>query len=250
VSESFLGRWSRRKQSAPEQVEAEDARLERERIAQEPATPNPPAQVAGAAPDGGPSHEPVDRGAASLNLPSLESLTPQADFTSFMKPEVPAQLKNAALKKLFTDPHFNVMDGLDTYIDDYTKEDPIPPAMLRALMQSRELRLFDYSAEEEAERQARELAAQNVQAQNVEAQNAEAQNAEAQNAEAQNAEAQNAETQNAETQALPATAADQSDPTDRESGAVMAPPEASTSQVSLLVGEPNGAAPRADAAPQ
>jgi len=240
MSESFLGRWSRRKQSAPEQVEAEDARLERERIAQEPATPNPPAQVAGAAPDGGPSHEPVDRGAASLNLPSLESLTPQADFTAFMKPEVPAQLKNAALKKLFTDPHFNVMDGLDTYIDDYTKEDPIPPAMLRALMQSRELRLFDYSVEEEAERQARELAAQDVQAQNVEAQNVEAQNVEAQNVEAQNVEAQ----------ALPATASNQSDPTDRESGAAMAPPEASTSQVSLLAGEPNGAAPRADAAPQ
>jgi len=170
-------------------------------------------------------HEPVDQGAAPLNLPSLESLTPQADFTAFMKPEVPAQLKNAALKKLFADPHFNVMDGLDTYIDDYTKDDPIPPAMLRALMQSRELKLFDYSAEEEAERRERELAAQNVQAQIV-------------------------ETENVKAQAVPATACDQADPTDRESGAMMAPPEASTSQVSLVVAEPNGAVPGADAAPQ
>ena len=31
------------------------------------------------------------------------------------------------MKKLFSDPHFNVMDGLDTYIDDYGKPDPIPP---------------------------------------------------------------------------------------------------------------------------
>ena len=163
MSESFLGRWSRRKQSAPEQVEAEDARLERERIAQEPATPNPPAQVAGATPGGEPSHAPGDQGAAPLNLPSLESLTPQADFTVFMKPEVPAQLKNAALKKLFTDPHFNVMDGLDTYIDDYTREDPIPEAMLRSLVQSRTLKLFDYSkeeAEEAAEKLARQQAEQ------------------------------------------------------------------------------------------
>ena len=30
------------------------------------------------------------------------------------------------MKKLFSDPHFNVMDGLDTYIDDYGKPDPIP----------------------------------------------------------------------------------------------------------------------------
>ena len=44
---------------------------------------------------------------------------------------------NAALKKLFSDPHFNVMDGLDTYIDDYGKPDPIPPSMLRAHSQNR-----------------------------------------------------------------------------------------------------------------
>ena len=43
-------------------------------------------------------------------------------------PGVDASVKNAALKKLFADPHFNVMDGLDTYIDDYGKPDPIPEA--------------------------------------------------------------------------------------------------------------------------
>jgi hypothetical protein len=37
-------------------------------------------------------------------------------------------VRNAALKKLFTDPHFNVMDGLDVYIDDYGKPDPCRPA--------------------------------------------------------------------------------------------------------------------------
>jgi hypothetical protein len=51
--------------------------------------------------------------------------------------------KSAALRKLFGDPHFNQMDGLDTYIDDYTKEDPIPATMLRALNQARALGLFD-----------------------------------------------------------------------------------------------------------
>jgi hypothetical protein len=40
---------------------------------------------------------------------------------------VAPEVKNAAFKKLFADPHFNVMDGLDIYIDDYSKPDPLPP---------------------------------------------------------------------------------------------------------------------------
>jgi hypothetical protein len=43
-----------------------------------------------------------------------------------MASDVAPELRSRALKKLFTDPHFNVMDGLDTYIDDYGKPDPIP----------------------------------------------------------------------------------------------------------------------------
>jgi hypothetical protein len=61
-------------------------------------------------------------------------------------------VKNAALKKLFTDPHFNLMDGLDTYIDDYGKPDPIPDSMLRKMNQAKFLRLFDDEEEVEASR--------------------------------------------------------------------------------------------------
>jgi hypothetical protein len=61
-------------------------------------------------------------------------------------------VKNAAMKKLFSDPHFNVMDGLDTYIDDYGKPDPIPPEMLRQLASAKFLNLF--REEEEAEAKA------------------------------------------------------------------------------------------------
>jgi hypothetical protein len=59
---------------------------------------------------------------------------------------VAPEVKNAALKKLFTDPHFNVMDGLDTYIDDYGKPDPLPAGMLRRMAQSQLLGLFDDDA--------------------------------------------------------------------------------------------------------
>ena len=75
--------------------------------------------------------------AADVALPPIESLTPQSDFTPFMRPDVDPALKRAALRKLFTDPHFNVMDGLDVYIDDYSKPDPIEPEILRTLVQAR-----------------------------------------------------------------------------------------------------------------
>jgi hypothetical protein len=130
MSESFLSRWSRRKRAEPDQVQAED-----ERVALEQAPPMPAPVTSEAV-------------APPPDLPPIESLTPNADFTPFMKPEVPMQMKNAALKKLFSDPHFNVMDGLDIYIDDYTKADPIPEAMLRSLAQSKALKLFEENEEE------------------------------------------------------------------------------------------------------
>jgi hypothetical protein len=74
---------------------------------------------------------------ANADLPAIESLTIDSDFAPFFKPEVDESIKRAALKQLFRDPRFNIMDGLDTYIDDYTQPDPIPSAMLEDLMQRR-----------------------------------------------------------------------------------------------------------------
>ena len=57
---------------------------------------------------------------ASATLPPLESLTIDSDFSPFMRPRVDAALKRGGLKQLFSDPHFNVMDGLDIYVGDYS----------------------------------------------------------------------------------------------------------------------------------
>ena len=81
-------------------------------------------------------------------LADVTALTTQSDFTRFVAQGVAPDVKNAALKKLFTDPHFNVMDGLDIYIDDYGKPDPLPEGMLRKMVQSKMLRLFDDDPEE------------------------------------------------------------------------------------------------------
>ena len=103
--EKFLSRWSRLKEEAREQPPAK------------------PADTAGPPPE----------------LPPLDTLDINSDFKGFTHPKVDEKLKRAALKKLFSDPRFNVMDGLDVYIDDYSKSEPIPPEMLQQLVQAQNI---------------------------------------------------------------------------------------------------------------
>ena len=89
--------------------------------------------------------------ASTADIPDAEALLaqlgPDSDFGQFLRQEISEEVRRKAMKTLFADPHFNVMDGLDTYIDDYTISDPIPEAMLATLNQARGL-IFD--APEEA----------------------------------------------------------------------------------------------------
>jgi hypothetical protein len=82
-------------------------------------------------------------------LPPIEELTPESDFSVFMHPKVDPALRRAALQKLFSDPHFNVMDGLDTYVDDYSQSNPIPPAMLAGLRQAQNILAWAKETKEE-----------------------------------------------------------------------------------------------------
>ena len=76
-------------------------------------------------------------------LAEAQELTPESDFSGFMARGVAPDVKNAAVKKLFTDPHFNVMDGMDVYVGDYSQSDPLPMAMLRQMATAKTLKLFD-----------------------------------------------------------------------------------------------------------
>ena len=123
-SAGFLARWSQRKALARQGGEA-SLPAEPERAAPVPA---PVPVVAEAVPP-----EPAPAPEPPPTLADVAQLTPASDFSRFVARDVQPEVKNAALKTLFADPHFNVMDGLDTYIDDYGKPDPIPPEMLRQL---------------------------------------------------------------------------------------------------------------------
>lgn len=69
----------------------------------------------------------------------VDQLTHDSDFSVFMGKGVDEQVRRGAMKKLFSDPQFNVMDGLDTYIDDYTKFEAMTPSVLASLNHVKDL---------------------------------------------------------------------------------------------------------------
>lgn len=137
----FLSRWSRRKVQVRQGV----APVEPVPGVVSPPAALPVAASAAAAPV--PAAVAVETAPPAPPPPTLAdvaALGRESDYTRFVAPGVDTGVKNAALKKLFTDPHFNLMDGLDTYIDDYGKPDPLPEGMLRQMAQSQFLGLFDH----------------------------------------------------------------------------------------------------------
>ncbi|MBW8720835.1 MAG: DUF3306 domain-containing protein, partial [Polaromonas sp.] len=139
-------RWSRRKVDV-----AKGKPLEEPVAATSPAAdakvPAPQSQAQQEALEPPPEKEP-------LTLADAKLLTRDSDFKPFMAGDVTPDVRNAAMKQLFADPHFNVMDGLDTYIDDYSKSDPIPESMLRQMTSAKFLNLFDDEEDKGKDRQA------------------------------------------------------------------------------------------------
>jgi Protein of unknown function (DUF3306) len=141
----FLSRWSRRKV---------DVRAGRPLDEPKPE----PTMTSGSLPAVAPNQElSADVSAAHAEghavqpaptLADAQQLTPESDYTGFMARGVAPDVKNAAMKKLFTDPHFNVMDRMDIYIDDYSLPDPLPLAMLRQMTSAKTLKLFDDETDE------------------------------------------------------------------------------------------------------
>ncbi|MGH8738076.1 MAG: DUF3306 domain-containing protein [Burkholderiales bacterium] len=109
--EPFLARWSRLKQ---------EQRAEEQPVK---AVPAPAEQGA--------------HGAAPVQLPLPETLTPQSDFSAFMGPQVEDALRRAALKTLFAHPQINVADPFEPYSGDWTVGEAIPKEMLARMHEAR-----------------------------------------------------------------------------------------------------------------
>jgi len=167
-NEGFASRWSRRKAQARQgEGPPAEVTLPKASTVEGVSTAPPVAGEGGAlktvaaerpaparAPDRGsePAKAAAGTGPATTPPPTLDDvaeLTATSNFSRFVGRDVDPAVKNAAMKKLFADPHFNVMDGLDTYIDDYNKADPLPRSLLRQMVQARVLGLLDDDLEEQ-----------------------------------------------------------------------------------------------------
>jgi len=145
MSEGFLGRWSRRKQevrAAEAAAQAQAAPMPMPTPVPAPAVePDPAAKAAPLHP--GPLPAGAPDAAPPLTLADVDGLGLESDYKPFLAKAVAPEVRNAALRKLFSDPHFNVMDGLDTYVDDYSKSAPLPDSVLRQMASASFLRLVD-----------------------------------------------------------------------------------------------------------
>ena len=119
TDDGFLRRWARRKTEARSGFDP----------LPEPVAPAADLPVQTVAP-------PAAAAPADVPPPTMDDvarLTSESDFSAFVARGVDAAVRRTALKKLFADPHFNTMDRLDVYIDDYTKPSPVSEAMLASL---------------------------------------------------------------------------------------------------------------------
>jgi hypothetical protein len=148
AAEGFFGRWSQRKLAERNARPREEPPAGKSQgpldarpaaAAMLPAAPAAP-RVAGG--DAG-SQRGEQPPAPAPTLQDVAALHKESDFAPFVTRAVQPEVRNAAMKKLFSDPHFNLMDGLDTYIDDYAKPDPLPAAMLRRMAGAQFLNLFN-----------------------------------------------------------------------------------------------------------
>lgn len=122
AASDFFSRWSKRA-------------AEKE-VPQEPALDEPAEQVV--------RHYDEASTAASIpekvpDMADVAALSNESDFSRFLAKDVDESVRRSAMKKLFSNPHFNIMDGLDIYIDDYGKADPLPPGMLESLTHAKTL---------------------------------------------------------------------------------------------------------------
>ena len=153
MADGFLGRWSQRKQAVRQGLPIAETVIQ----SNSPVAPVKSAQAAtvlvskeasatlgvGTPPVATDPTQPATVAAPAPTLADVQALKPDDSFARFVAPDVSPQVRNAAMKKLFADPHYNVMDGLDIYIDDYSIASPLPAATLRQMASAKFLNLFD-----------------------------------------------------------------------------------------------------------
>ena len=125
--ESFVSRWSRRKQQVAEEENEQKGDVSSE-VLEEEIDPIVYEEQLKAE-----KLEALNK-LTDEDMPDIETLDEHSDFSSFMSTSVSEGLRKMALKKLFMGASYNIRDGLDEYDGDYTKFEKMPATMVTADM--------------------------------------------------------------------------------------------------------------------
>ena len=116
-AEGPLRRWSRRKREAVREKEAAEEARGRD------ASRAPSEAVQDAREPAGDAPAPAvveEKDLTDEDMPPIDSLDENSDYSGFLSPGVSEGLRRRALRKLFMSAVFNVRDGLDDYDEDFT----------------------------------------------------------------------------------------------------------------------------------
>ena len=114
--EGFVSRWSRRKQEVVNETAVEDL----PEIVDEPVDEETLAEQ---------RLEKLNA-LTDEDMPDIETLNEDSDFSGFMSTGVSETLRKMALQKLFQGKSYNIRDGLDEYDGDYTSFEKLDPSII------------------------------------------------------------------------------------------------------------------------
>jgi len=121
--EGFASRWSRRKQEVVNETAVEDSPEivdGEEIIVDEPVDEETLAEQ---------RLEKLNA-LTDEDMPDIETLNEDSDFSGFMSTGVSETLRKMALQKLFQGKSYNIRDGLDEYDGDYTSFEKLDPSII------------------------------------------------------------------------------------------------------------------------
>jgi hypothetical protein len=124
--EPFLARWARLKRESHQPSPGSGGRTRAKRL---PAPPTADGQAADgneqASPPSEAAQATAEANAPPQELPPLESLTAESDFRAFMQPGVDDALRRTALRKMWQNPVYGVVDELDPFRADFAAFTPL-----------------------------------------------------------------------------------------------------------------------------
>lgn len=116
--EGFASRWSRRKQEVAQETDSvvEEIAVEEKIVIDEEMLAEQRLEKLNTLTDD--------------DMPDIETLNEDSDFSGFMSTGVSETLRKMALQKLFHGKSYNVRDGLDEYDGDYTNFKKLDPSVI------------------------------------------------------------------------------------------------------------------------